>query len=80
LKIYDGFPKVAPLFVVDKVKGEALVHLNVFSNGQLCIPLIHEKNWLPQTTLSEIVNGIDSIYHNPNIDDPANNNLKALSP
>jgi ubiquitin-protein ligase len=65
---------------VDKVKGEALVHLNVYGNGQLCIPLIHENNWLPQTTLSEIVNGIDSIYHNPNILDAANFTLRALSP
>lgn len=72
LVLADGYPKTPPKFIFDKVNGEALVHENIYSNGDLCIPSLTVDNWKGSEPMKTILYAIKDILHKPNAQDAAN--------
>lgn len=72
----NGYPTNPPKFIFDPINGEALIHLNVFSSGDLCIPVL-SKYWNKNASMYEILFAIRHILHIPNEADPANESLRS---
>lgn len=47
-------------------------HVNVYSNGSVCLPLL-EKDWIPTFTVKDILHTIQDLLDEPNPRDTVNN-------
>jgi ubiquitin-protein ligase len=85
-EIYNGtisFPSNYPFSPPEVRFTSKLFHPNVYSNGKICISILHEgvdeygyedtsERWSPVQTIATIFLSIISLFHSPNCDSPAN--------
>jgi len=85
-EIYNGiisFPNNYPFSPPEIKFTSKLFHPNVYSDGKVCISILHEgideygyedssERWSPVQTISTIFLSIISLFHAPNCDSPAN--------
>lgn len=49
-----------------------LYHPNVFPSGSVCLSILKEESgWAPTITMPQILEGIQTLLHEPNLADPA---------
>ena len=77
-KIPKDYPERAPIFIFDKLDGkESLQHINVFSDGSVCIDVL-KTAYKPERTLLELAEHIEGMLYTPNPRSPANSLLSGL--
>ena len=68
----ENFPLKAPKIIFPK----EFQHIHVYEDGEICLPLLTEKNWSSQYNFIYIINSIEDLIHNePKITSPANSKL-----
>eukprot|EP00092_Neocalanus_flemingeri_P101891 GFUD01130284.1.p1 GENE.GFUD01130284.1~~GFUD01130284.1.p1 ORF type:complete len:322 (-),score=68.72 GFUD01130284.1:116-1081(-) len=82
VELVINFPEDYP-FSPPRVKISRIFHPNVFTNGTLCMSLLHagmsvgdvetmDEKWSPAIGVSNLLASISSVLSDPNLDSPAN--------
>uniref|UniRef100_A0A5S6QL70 UBIQUITIN_CONJUGAT_2 domain-containing protein n=1 Tax=Trichuris muris TaxID=70415 RepID=A0A5S6QL70_TRIMR len=67
MKFTEEYPAVPPVCCFSP----PLFHPNVFSNGRVCLNILHPDGWKASLGIKEVLEGIQYLLREPNIDDPA---------
>jgi len=71
----DSFPRTPP-----KISFEpGFKHIHIYDDGQICLPLVNERNWSAKYDMINVLNQVEELIHaEPRISSPANSKLSEI--